>query len=72
MNSSVTELRDSVYYSQLARGARLAASAHKDPIVARHLRETAVKHDRLARKLARAEAAEKLEGERPKGFFSLF
>jgi len=52
----VTELRDSVYYAQLARKARQLASAHSDPIAARHLRETAVKHDRRARQLARSEA----------------
>lgn len=52
----MTELRDSIYYSQLARQARKLAAAHSDPIVARRLRETAVQHDRLAYKLARDEA----------------
>jgi hypothetical protein len=52
----VTEPRDSIYYSQLARKARQLAAAHSDPVAARHLRETAVKHDRRARQLARIEA----------------
>jgi hypothetical protein len=52
----VTELRDSIYYAQLARKARQLASAHSDPIAARHLRETALKHERRARQLARAES----------------
>ena len=52
----VTELRDSIYYAQLARKARQLAAAHSDPVAARHLRETAVKHDRRARQLARIEA----------------
>jgi hypothetical protein len=56
-NVEVTDLRDSIYYAQLARKARQLASAHSDPIVARHLREAAVKHDRLARKLARSETS---------------
>ena len=55
-NVKVTELRDSIYYAQLARKARQLASANSNPIVARHLREAAVKHDRLARQLARSEA----------------
>ena len=52
----MTELRDSIYFAQLARKARQLASAQSDPIVARHLRETAVKHDRKSRQLARSEA----------------
>jgi len=57
--AEMSELRDSIYHSQLARKARQLASAHSDPIVARHLRETAIMHDRRARKLARIEAAAK-------------
>jgi hypothetical protein len=57
--AEMSELRDSIYHSQLARKARQLASVHSDPIVARHLRETAIMHDRLARKLARIEAAAK-------------
>ena len=53
----MAELRDSIYYTQLARKARQLASRHPNPLAARHLRETAVKHDRRARQLARAEAA---------------
>lgn len=52
----MTELRDSIYYSQLAKQARKLAAAHSDPVVARRLRETAVQHDRRAQKLAREEA----------------
>ena len=55
----VAELRDSIYYAQLARKARQLASTHSDPLVARHLRESAVKHDRRARQLARTEGASK-------------
>ncbi|MBD2840720.1 hypothetical protein [Erythrobacter rubeus] len=51
-------LRDSIHYQQLARKARQLASAHSDPVVARRLRETAVQHDRLARKLEREESVE--------------
>lgn len=54
--AELTKLRDSTYYAQLARKARQLASSHSDPVVARHLREAAVKHDRRARQLARAEA----------------
>lgn len=53
----MTELRDSIYYSQLARKARQLASAHDDPVAARRLRETAVQHDRMSRKLAKEEGA---------------
>jgi hypothetical protein len=59
----VAELRDSIYFAQLARKARQLASRHSDPVAARHLREAALKHDRRSRQLARAEAASK----RPKG-----
>lgn len=69
---TVTEIRDSIYYAQLARQARRAATAHSDPVVARHLREAAIKHDRHARKLARAEAEEKRTAQKPKRIFSIF
>ena len=55
----MTELRDSIYYAQLARKARQLAAGHANPIVARHLRETAIQHDRLSRKLAREESRAK-------------
>lgn len=45
------EERDSIYYMQLARHARLKADATEDADLARRLREAAVKHERLARKL---------------------
>lgn len=64
------ELRDSIYYTQLARKARQLASGHEDPLVARHLRETAIKHDRLARKLAREEARAKDAKSSSKRYFS--
>lgn len=51
----MSELRDSIHYSQLARKARQLASGHPDPLVARRLREFALQHDRLSRQLARAE-----------------
>lgn len=65
----MTELRDSIYHAQLARKARQIASTHSDPIVARHLREAAIMHDRRARKLARTEAAPK---SRKRGLRKLF
>ena len=49
------QIRDSIYYEQLARVARLKAHATDDPFLALRLREAAVKHERKARKLKRAE-----------------
>ena len=49
------QIRDSIYYEQLARVARLKANASDDPFLARRLREAAVKHEQKARKLKRAE-----------------
>jgi len=43
--------RDDIYYLQLARVARLKADATDDPDVARRLREAAIKHERMARRL---------------------
>ena len=67
----MTELRDSIYYQQLARKARQLAAGHANPVVARRLREEAVKHDRLARQLKRSEA--RLASSQPgrRGLFSL-
>jgi len=48
------ELKDAIYYEQLARVARLKADASDDPDFARRLREAAVKHERTARQLRRA------------------
>jgi len=45
------EERDDIYYLQLARVARLKADASDDPDVARRLREAAIKHERMARRL---------------------
>lgn len=51
-------LRDATYYSQLARVARLKADQSDDADFARRLREAAVKHERMARRLAAADAAQ--------------
>jgi hypothetical protein len=45
------ELRDSVYFQQLARVARMKAAGTNDPDLARRLKEAAIKHERTARKL---------------------
>ena len=55
----MTEIRDSIYFAQLAKAARRLAASHSDPVVARRLRETAIQHDRMARELARIEQADK-------------
>lgn len=47
------EIRDAIYYEQLARVARLKADAAGDADLARRLREAAIKHERNARKLRR-------------------
>ena len=47
------EVRDAIYYEQLARVARLKADAAGDPDLARRLREAAIKHERKARQLRR-------------------
>ena len=51
------QIRDSIYFEQLARVARLKANATDDPFLARRLREAAVRHEQKARKLKRAEQA---------------
>jgi hypothetical protein len=50
---TVEELRDAIYYEQLARVARQKAAAASDPDVALRLREAAIKHERKARQLRR-------------------
>lgn len=45
------DLRDAIYYMQLARVARLKADASEDSDLARRLREAAVKYERKARQL---------------------
>lgn len=45
------ELRDEIYYLQLARAARQRADATDDADVARRLREAAIRHERMARRL---------------------
>jgi hypothetical protein len=47
----MSELRDSIYYLQLARVARLKADATDDADLARRLREAAIKNERKARQL---------------------
>jgi len=69
VGARVNELRDSIYYAQLARKARQLASAHPDPVAARHLREAAVKHDRRARQLARIESRSNKAKRRLRDFF---
>ena len=49
------QIRDSIYYEQLARVARQKANVTDDPFLALRLREAAIKHERMARKLKRAE-----------------
>ena len=46
-------IRDSIYYEQLARVARLKADASDDPYLALRLREAAIKHERMARRMRR-------------------
>lgn len=53
--STMGEVRDSIYHRQLARQARRIAATHPDPLVARRLREEAIRHDRVAVQLAREE-----------------
>jgi hypothetical protein len=53
MGCAVEEIRDAIYYEQLARVARLKAAASDDADVTRRLREAAVKHERQARRLRR-------------------
>lgn len=48
------EPRDSIYYLQLARVARLKADTTNDADLARRLREAAIRHERKARQLAKA------------------
>lgn len=50
----VEEIRDAIYFEQLARVARLKADASGDPDLTRRLREEAIKHERKARQMRRA------------------
>ncbi len=59
--------RDSIHYEQLARDARQLAERQSDPVLARTLREKAIKHDRLARKLKRMETAKATTSPKPLG-----
>jgi len=52
------DVRDAIYYLQLARVARLKAAATDDADLARRLREAAIMHERKARQIkAKEEAA---------------
>lgn len=51
------QIRDAIYYEQLARVARLKADAAADPFLALRLREAAVRHERTARRMRREESA---------------
>ena len=55
----MTEVRDSLYYAHLAKAARRLAAGHSDPVVSRHLREAAIRHDRTAKELARSEQSDR-------------
>jgi len=44
---------DSEYHARLARAARQRADASNDADVARRLREAAIKHERMARRIRR-------------------
>jgi hypothetical protein len=48
--------RDAIYYEQLARVVSLKASPTDDPFLAARLREAAIRHERMARKLRRDSA----------------
>lgn len=48
---------DSIYHTQLARAARVKADQLEDPDIARRLREAAVRHERMARRLQHIELA---------------
>ncbi|XHS00942.1 hypothetical protein ACFB49_25430 [Sphingomonas sp. DBB INV C78] len=50
------EIRDPNYFEELARVARLKAAESKDADVVRRLREAAIRHERQARRLRRAES----------------
>lgn len=49
-------VRDAIYYERLARVARMKASATDNPFLAVRLREAAIRHERMARKLRRDSA----------------
>lgn len=53
MSQSVEEIRDAIYYEQLAQVARRMADASPDRDVVLRLREAAIKHERKARQLRR-------------------
>ena len=48
-----SELRDSVYFEHLAKAARIKASETRDKDVSLRLRETAIRHERTARRMRR-------------------
>jgi len=69
----MVEIRDAVCYEQLARHARKLATGHKDPVFARRLRETAIKHERKAIQLRREEDKLKSSNQvRSKSLFSIW
>jgi hypothetical protein len=56
--AGMEDVRDAIYYLQLARVARLKAAATDDADLARRLREAAIMHERKARQIkAKEEAA---------------
>lgn len=44
-------IKDAIYYGQLARYARLKADASEDADLTRRLREAAIRHERMARRM---------------------
>ena len=53
----MSEECNSIHFERLAREARKLAERQSDPVMARTLREKAIQHDRLARKLKRKETS---------------
>jgi hypothetical protein len=49
----VEEIRDAIYYEQMARVARLKAAASADKDISLRLREAAIRNERKARQLRR-------------------
>jgi len=49
------QIRDAIYHDQMARVARRKAELTDDPFLARRLREAAVRHERMARRMRRTE-----------------
>ena len=57
----MNQIRDAIYYEQLARVARSRAAASDDADVRLRLREAAVRHERRARQIRQTDAKIPLE-----------